>query len=61
MALAVKLFDSGRLTSGQAATLVKLPRAQFLLECPQWGVTSVQWDQEELMSECSDLDQRLRS
>jgi hypothetical protein len=37
MALAVKLFESGRLTSGQAAALANIPRAEFLLECPHWG------------------------
>ncbi|MEA1051583.1 UPF0175 family protein [Lamprobacter modestohalophilus] len=58
MALAVKLFECGRLTSGQAAALVKLPRARFLLECPRWGVASVQWDAEELASEFLDLGRR---
>ena len=33
MALAVKLFESGRLTSGQAASWVNMPCARFLLEC----------------------------
>lgn len=61
MALAVKLFECGRLTSGQAAALVKLPRARFLLECPRWGVASVQWDEEELASEFLGLDQRSES
>ncbi|WP_407702787.1 UPF0175 family protein [Thiorhodovibrio litoralis] len=37
MALAVKLFESGRLTSGRAAAWANLSRAAFLLECPRWG------------------------
>lgn len=48
MALAVKLFESGRLTSGQAASLVNMPRARFLLECSRWGVDSVHWDDKEI-------------
>lgn len=51
MALAVKLFESGRLTSGQAANLVKVPRARFLLDCARWGVASVQWDAAEIEAE----------
>jgi predicted HTH domain antitoxin len=51
MALATKLFELGRLTSGQAATLVGIPRARFLLECGRFGVASVSWDEEELAVE----------
>lgn len=56
MALAVKLFESGRLTSGQAAALANLPRVRFLLECPRWGVASVSWDEAELAAEFAGLD-----
>jgi predicted HTH domain antitoxin len=55
MALAVKLFESGRLTSGQAASLVDIPRARFLLECARWGAASVNWDDEEIAIEFRDL------
>jgi len=51
MALAVKLFELGRLTSGQAAQLAGVPRVAFLLSCPQWGVPSVSWDSAELEAE----------
>lgn len=51
MALAAKLFESGRLTSGQAAALAKIPRATFLLECSRWGVASVSWDETEIEKE----------
>lgn len=47
LALGVKLFKSGRLTSGQAAALVTISRAVFLLECPRWGASSVRWDETE--------------
>ena len=56
MALAVKLFESGRLTSGQAAALAKIPRATFLLECSRWGVASVQWDETEIEAEFMGLN-----
>ena len=56
MALAVKLFEAGRLTSGQAAALAKLSRAAFLLECPRWGVASVGWDETEIEIELMGLD-----
>lgn len=51
LALAVKLFELGRLTSGQAAKLASVPRAQFLLECYRFGAASVSWDEEELAAE----------
>ena len=51
LALAVKLYELGRLTSGQAATLAGVPRATFLLTCPRFGTASVQWDREELEAE----------
>lgn len=55
MALAVKLFESGRLTSGQAAALANIPRAAFLLECPLWGAASVRWDETEIETELAGL------
>ena len=56
MALAVKLFESGRLTSGQAAALANLPRALFLLDCSRWGASSVRWDESEIEMELMGLD-----
>jgi predicted HTH domain antitoxin len=48
MAMAVKLFDSGRLSSGQAAELAALPRVHFLYELSRWGVSPVQLEAAEL-------------
>ncbi|MCC7280553.1 MAG: UPF0175 family protein [Chromatiaceae bacterium] len=59
MALAVKWFESGRLTSGQAAALANLPRATFLLECPRWGAASVRWDETEIETELMGLNRPL--
>jgi len=51
MALAVKLYEMGRLTSGQAASLASISRVAFLLSCKHYGSASVEWDQEELEAE----------
>ena len=51
MASAMKLFECGRLSSGQAAQFAGMARAEFLLSCRQWGVDSVKWDDEELSAE----------
>ncbi len=45
-ALAVKLYEKGRLTSGQAAALIGISRVVFLLSCPRYGAATVQWDEE---------------
>lgn len=49
--LAVKLFESGRTTSGQSAIIAGLSRRAFLLELPKHGVPSVLGDDEELEAE----------
>jgi predicted HTH domain antitoxin len=54
MALAVKLFELGRLTSGQAARLAGVSRVTFLLECQRFGVSSVAWDRDEIAAEFQD-------
>jgi predicted HTH domain antitoxin len=51
MALAVKLFELGPLTSGQAAQLAGMPRLRFLPECPRYTAPSVKWDEHELAEE----------
>lgn len=51
LALAVKLFELDRLTSGQAAKLAGVSRVQFLLECARFGAASVEWDDEEIRAE----------
>jgi predicted HTH domain antitoxin len=51
VALAVKLFELGRLSSGQAAALVPMERAAFLRSLHQLGVSAVSWDEEEFADE----------
>ncbi len=55
MAMAVKLYEMGRMTSGQAAMLAGKNSADFLLECPQFNVASVAWDNDELAAEFKEL------
>jgi predicted HTH domain antitoxin len=55
-ALAVKLYEIGRLTSGQAARLAGVSRVKFLLECHRFGAVSVDWDQTEIDAEFADLE-----
>ncbi len=56
LALAVKLYEMGRLTSGQAARLAGVSRVTFLLECRRYGAASVEWDQPEIDAEFADMD-----
>ena len=52
MAAAMKLFERGRFSSGQAAEFAGVSRAKFLLSCGDWGVSSLgPWDEAELERE----------
>jgi len=51
MAMAVKLYELGKLTSGQAATMAGISRVTFLLQCHRFGVASTEWNNEELEHE----------
>ncbi len=48
MAMAVKLFELGRLTSGQAAQLAGMPRVAFILDLHRDGVSPIQITPDEL-------------
>lgn len=50
-AMAAKLFELGRISSGQAAELVPMDRYTFLKSLNQAGVAAIQWDEEEFASE----------
>ncbi len=51
LAMAMKLYEMGRLSSGQAAALASISRVDFLLSCRRYGAATVQWDEEELSGE----------
>ncbi len=48
---ALKLYESGRLSSGMAAQLAGLTRVEFLLACGQHGVSVFQQTDEELRTD----------
>jgi predicted HTH domain antitoxin len=54
-ALAVKLYELGRLSSGQAARIAGVSRVTFLLNCRRYGAASVEWDQSEIDAEFADM------
>ena len=45
---ALKMFDTGRISSGMAAELAGITRAEFLLRCGEYGVSVFQQTPEEL-------------
>jgi predicted HTH domain antitoxin len=45
---AMKLFESGRISSGLAAKLAGVTRVEFLLECGRYGVSVFQQTADEL-------------
>ncbi len=55
-ALAVKLYEMGRLTSGQGARVAEVSRVEFLLNCTRYGAATVEWDQSEIDAEFADMD-----
>ena len=55
-ALAVKLYEMGRLSSGQAARMAGVSRVAFLLDCRRYDAATVEWDQAEIDAEFSGMD-----
>ena len=51
LALAAKLFEMGRLSSGQAARVAGLDRATFLVTLSRFGVAAIQMDQRDIDDE----------
>jgi predicted HTH domain antitoxin len=50
-ALASKLFELGRLSSGQAAALIPMDRVSFLRSLHRMGVAALDWDADEFADE----------
>lgn len=51
MAMAVKLFEMKRLSSGMAAKLIGIDRVAFLLMLHRYGVAMIDLEEEELLSD----------
>lgn len=50
-AMAIKLFEMKRLSSGQAAALIGIDRVSFLLNLHLLGVAMIDLSEEELLSD----------
>ena len=48
LAMAVKLFEMGKLSSGMAASLAGLDRVTFLLTLEKYNVSMINYDPKEL-------------
>jgi predicted HTH domain antitoxin len=46
-AMAVKMFELGKLTTGQAASLAGISRASFIMTLSIQGVHAIAWDEDE--------------
>ena len=51
MAMAVKLFELKRISSGMAAEMAGMDRVSFLLELQRYGVEMINMEPEELASD----------
>ncbi len=51
MAMAVKLFELKKLSSGMAADLAGISRVEFLMKLHQYGVNMIDYDPNELHSD----------
>lgn len=58
---ALKLFESGRISSGLAAKLAGLSRVEFLHQCGQFGISIFQQNLEELQSDIEAASNACRS
>ena len=51
MAMAVKLFEMKRISSGTAAAMAGVDRERFLLDLHRYGVAAIDLTSEELMAD----------
>ncbi len=51
LAMAVKLYEMGRLSSGLAAQIAQMPRVAFLLELARCGVPMISLGPDELATD----------
>jgi predicted HTH domain antitoxin len=51
MAMAVKLFELGRISSGMAASLVGIGRVAFLMSLSRYGVPMIDATEEEIQGD----------
>jgi len=51
MAMAAKLYEMGKLSSGMAAQMVGIGRVEFLLQLSRFGVAMIDLDENELSAD----------
>ena len=51
LAMAAKLFEMKRLSSGMAAQLIGMDRVTFLAQMSRWGVSLIDLDADDLASD----------
>ena len=51
-AMAVKLFEMKRLSSGMAAALIGIDRVSFLLNLHRYGIAMIDLSEAELLADC---------
>jgi predicted HTH domain antitoxin len=51
LAMAVKLFEMKRLSSGQAAQLLGMPRVEFLFTLHRFGAPAIDLSEDDLISD----------
>jgi predicted HTH domain antitoxin len=59
LSMAVKLYETGKLSSSQAAALVSMPRVHFLYELARFGASPQQLDAGELATDLAHAEQAL--
>lgn len=59
LAMAVKLFETSKLSSGQAAELAGIPRVYFLYELSRFGVSPIQLEPGELEEDIANAERAL--
>ncbi len=55
MALAVKLFEMKRLSSGMAAKMVGMDRVSFLMKLHEYGTPMIDLDEDEIASDIQNV------
>jgi predicted HTH domain antitoxin len=53
LAMAVKLFEMKRLSSGMSAALIGMSRVEFLAQLPRFGVPLIDLDSDDLVQDLS--------
>lgn len=51
MAMAAKLYEMGKLSSGMAAQMAEVGRVEFLLQLSSYGVAMIDLDEDELRAD----------